>query len=260
MSMQASKTAYRSFELPAFNVLVENIKYVYFLVIVIFLAWLANGLVERIQKPTFLPINKIRIKGEMKYVTESMLQKSIVGQLSGGFFNTDVDRIQGLVEKLAWVDRASVRRVWPETLFIQVVEQQPMATWGNDGLINVRGEWFKPEVINEHKSLPVWQGPADTQTLLFEKNKDIEKMLLAIEMSVVELMMDKRQALQIKLNNGVLLMLGRREQLLRLQRFIDVYPKVLTGKMKKIKYVDLRYSNGLSVGWKKTNGMQRGEG
>ena len=115
---------------------------------------------------------------------------------------------------------------------------------------------FKPEVVNISTPLPVWQGPDDSQDILFEKYSDINQMLSSIGMSVSDLSMDKRHAIQVELNNGVELMLGRREQLSRLQRFIDVYPKVLSGKIEKIKHIDLRYSNGLSVGWKDVDKVQ----
>lgn len=250
MSAQARQIMHGNVSLDSLKRVFELIKSVRLLVIAALLVWGAILLLERIQDPMLLPINKVRIKGEMKYVTEAMLQKAIAGQLSGGFFNTDVDNVQRLVEALPWVDRAAVRRVWPETLFIQVVEQQPIAVWEKGGLVNENGKWFKPEVVNVSQALPVWRGPDESQALLFEKYNDIKKMLLSIEMNVTGLTMDKRHAIQVKLDNGIELMLGRREQLSRLQRFIDVYPKVLAAKIKQIKHVDLRYSNGLSISWK----------
>ena len=256
MSSQASQIMHGNAYAANTKKFFELIKSTRLVIVAILLVAGVLLLLHHIQDPDLLPVNKVRIKGEMKYVTEAMLQKSIAGQLSCGFFNTDVENIQRSVEALHWVDRASVRRVWPETLFIQVIEQQPVAVWKNGGLINSRGELYKPEVANVSKTLPVWQGPDESYAILFEKYNDIKQMLLSIEMSVSDLTMDKRHAMKVKLDNGVELMLGRREQLSRLQRFIDVYPKVLAGKIEKIKHIDLRYSNGLSVGWKDADRVQ----
>lgn len=256
MSAQASQVMQANISLGSLNKVFKLAKSLRLLVVAVMLLWGMSLVLEKAQDPSLLPINKIRIKGEMKYVTEAMLQKAIAGQLSGGFFNTDVDSIQHSVELLPWVDRASVRRVWPETLFIQVVEQQPVATWNKLGLINQRGELFVPQTIKVSGKMSSWHGPEKSQSMLFEKYNDMKQMLAEVDMSITGLKMDKRHAIQVELNNGVELMLGRREQLSRLQRFINVYPKLLAGKMENIKHVDLRYSNGLSVGWKDASRVQ----
>ena len=60
----------------------------------------------------------------------------------GGFVSADLDRLRSAVEALAWVDRARVRRLWPDRIRIEIVEQQAAARWGEDGLLNTRGELF----------------------------------------------------------------------------------------------------------------------
>lgn len=250
MSAQASLTSSHEMRTVSFRKAISFLKYMPQLVAVIVFLWMANLLIEKMQDPSFLPISKIRIKGEMKYVTEAMLQKSVSGLLNGGFFSTDVDNIQRAVEALPWVERASVRRVWPETLFIQVVEQQPMAKWIAGGFINLDGELFKPEDETKAKMLPVWSGPQGSQLTIFKKNTDFKQMLLIIGLSISKLNMDERHAIKLQVNNGVELVLGRKEQILRLQNFIDIYKKVLAGKMNQINKVDLRYSNGMSIDWK----------
>ncbi len=45
--------------------------------------------------------------------------------------------------------------------------------------------------------------------------------------------------------------LGRRQVDERIERFMLVGAKVITGRAADIDYVDMRYSNGFSVGWRK---------
>ena len=250
MSAQASLMSSHEARMIGFRKVSGFVKYLPHLVVAIVFIWMANSFLEKVQDPAFLPISKIRIKGEMKYVTEAMLQKSITGLLDGGFFNTDVEKIQGAVEALPWVERASVRRVWPETLFIQVIEQQPIAKWIAGGFVNLQGELFKPENVTKAKVLPAWSGPEGSELTLYKKNADFKQMLSVIGLTVSKLSMDKRHAVKLEIDNGVELILGRKEQLSRLQNFIDIYKKVLAGKMNQIKRVDLRYSNGMSIDWK----------
>lgn len=88
--------------------------------------------------PNTLPVNKIRVHGEFINVDEAMLHKAVSSSVSGGYFNVDVEQVRTVVEKLAWVSEASVRRVWPDTLSVSILEQKPIATSKNLGLINKR--------------------------------------------------------------------------------------------------------------------------
>lgn len=250
MSAQASLISPHEVRGAGFKKAVGYIKYLPHVLVMLLIAWMANALIEKTQDPSFLPISKIRIKGEMKYVTEAMLQKSVTGLLNGGFFNTDVEKVQYAVESLPWVERASVRRIWPETLFVQVVEQHPVAKWTAGGFINRNGELFVPENKAKAGMLPEWSGPHDSEKTLFKRNYDFQQMLSGIGLTISKISIDKRNAIKIEVNNGVELVLGRKEQLSRLQNFIDVHKKLLAGKMEKINKVDLRYSNGMSISWK----------
>ena len=55
----------------------------------------------------------------------------------------------------------------------------------------------------------------------------------------------------MELDNGVKLALGRSQRTERLQRFKQVYNKLFAEKVNSIKGIDLRYTNGLAVHWKK---------
>lgn len=49
------------------------------------------------------------------------------------FFGADLERAQNRAESLPWVDRAVVRRLWPNRIVIQIVETRPYALWQHDG-------------------------------------------------------------------------------------------------------------------------------
>ena len=114
----------------------------------------------------------------------------------------------------------------------------------------MQGELFKPEGEAKTKALPVWTAPKGSELTLYKKNADFKQMLSVIGLTINKLVMDKRHAVKLEIDHGVELILGRKEQLTRLQNFIDIYKKVLAGKMNQINKVDLRYSNGMSIDWK----------
>jgi len=51
------------------------------------------------------------------------------------------------------------------------------------------------------------------------------------------------------LQNGVEVRLGRREVNARTELFLDIVADIITGRATEIEYVDMRYSNGFTIGW-----------
>jgi cell division protein FtsQ len=52
------------------------------------------------------------------------------------------------------------------------------------------------------------------------------------------------------LGNGIAVRLGRRDVAERTNLFLDVVADIITGRAADIEYVDMRYGNGFTVGWK----------
>ncbi len=211
------------------------------------LFWAENHL----SNPATLPVNKIRVHGAFVNVDEAMLHRAVKGVVAGGYFNVDVERVREVVEQLAWVSKASVRRVWPDTLSVSIVEQQPIAISDNKGLINANGDVFKPLKKTLPKSLPVFDGDPDLNKLMLSKYYEMNKLLVTIDRKITYLKFDARHALEIRLDNGLKIVLGREDNLHRLQRLLRIYHKILVSRFDDIEVIDLRYTNGMSIGWKK---------
>ena len=220
------------------------------IVSVIMLFSLFSWLLVTLNNPETLPIKMVRAQGTFSHVTEEMLQKA-VGQVSGGYFNVDVNQVQKAVETLPWVAQASVRRVWPDTLAISVKEQQAIAYWIDEGLVNQQGEIFSPEKSSYPKGLPYFDGPEGMNAMVTQYFEDAQQQLAPLGLQVTRVMLDKRRALILELNHDLELILGKEQKTARLERFVRVYPRVLSDKITRIARVDLRYPHGMTVEWKK---------
>ena len=208
------------------------------------------GLGIKLSDPQTLPISKIKAQGVFHYVTEAMLQQTIDGTVNGGYFSVDVAQVRQTVERLPWVDHAAVRRIWPDTLVIQIKEQQPFARWGEEGLLNVRGELFSPHLNTFPEGLTLLQGPKAMQDSLVALYWQVRRDIEPLDLEVTRVTLDARRAVSVQLHNGLELVLGRQNKHTRLQRFVRAYPHVLSMQAKPIVRVDLRYTNGFSVQWK----------
>jgi len=215
-------------------------------------AVLLGWLFQQLADPLTLPIRKIRVQGALVHVNEAMLRNSVVDKVQGGYFNIDVASLRNTVEQLAWVKTAAVRRVWPDTVVISVVEEQPLAIWTRGGLVSTEGEIFVPETSDEFKNLPEFNAPAGMQQAVTELYRDLSAQLAPMELHIVSIQLDDRRAVQLQLDNGIELVLGREERLTRLQRFAKVYNKTLAHHAARIRRIDLRYSNGMAVQWDNT--------
>ena len=200
--------------------------------------------------PDVLPVNKIRVHGTFVNVDEAMLHRAIDGVVAGGYFNVDVEKVKSVVESLPWVSHASVRRVWPDTLSVQVIEQKPVAISAENGLINIKGESFHPKKKVNIEGLPVFKGKVELNAMMIETYHLINTSLTGIEQKIVYLEVDDRHAINFTMENGLTVVLGKDETDTRLNRFISIYKKLIANRLSDIAAIDLRYTNGLAIRWK----------
>ncbi len=208
----------------------------------------------QLAQPDTLPIRAVQVKGEFRYLDKADLYAALGEPASGGFFNVDVRAVKLAAESLSWVDRASVRRVWPDSLRGRVVEQVPLARWrqadGSMALVNRRGELFAAVGTEALAQLPLFHAPAGAAEAVAARYQRLSVLLATLGMSVRELGLNQRRAWRLQLDNGVLLLLGRGGDEAVLDRFMRAWPLALAVHAEAIERVDLRYTNGFAVRWK----------
>lgn len=207
--------------------------------------------IAKLRDPQALPLNSVQIRGEFKKITEAELQAAVDTKSLTGFFTTDVDAVRERVKALPWVAEVAVRRVWPDRLTVTVIEQQAVARWGDKGLLNERGELFTPKKASLPTGLPKLNGPEGNSLFVLERYNEMRETLSSLGRDINVLSLDERRSWWLELDNGVKLALGRSQRAERLQRFKQVYSKLFEEQTNGIKGIDLRYTNGLAVHWKK---------
>ena len=98
--------------------------------------------------------------------------------------------------------------------------------------------------------LPLLFGPANSEVKLLSRYRAIQEKLqsLPFRLNVSSVTLNDRRAWSFDLQNGVRVIIGRYSFDDRINLFLKFIP-TLIHHIDKIKSVDLRYSNGISVLW-----------
>jgi len=195
------------------------------------------------------PVRRVLIEGAFQRVSPPEIETAVVEVVRGGLASVDLDRVRERVERIDWVDRAVVQRRWPDAIRVVVTEQVAAARWNEAGLLNARGELFLRNARYVPPELPLLQGPQGSEGPVAQLYLEAQGRLLEAGLRLTGVRLDERGAWQVELANGVVVKLGRQFVDERLERFIRLASPLVAKRLAEIAYVDMRYTNGFSVGW-----------
>ncbi|EAR55630.1 hypothetical cell division protein FtsQ [Photobacterium sp. SKA34] len=223
----------------------------FFLFVIGFTVWLFCGTKSWMTDTNRLPLSQLVIQGHLHYLTKDNVRQTILTiDHLGTFMTQDVNTIQAHVEALPWVAHTAVRKQWPDTIKVFIVENQPVAQWDHKYLVNKDGQVFKaPAEQVADLNLTNLSGPEASSEEVLAALREMRPLLKNSGLSIASLSLNERRAWRILLANGITLDLGREARMERFKRFIEIYPE-LVKLNKPIEYVDLRYDTGAAVGWK----------
>lgn len=224
--------------------------------IILLLITMSAGLVwQHFSKVEILTIESVQIEGEFNYLSARELKKRAMPYVQGGFFSVDLKSIRKVLIELPWVEDVSIRRQWPDKLTVRVIEKQPVAFWGKDGLLSSRANLFKPEKIKLKINLPQITGPDGQHEFMLKELGRMQAWLAGTELVITKVKQDARRSWTLDLLSAQTsaskfeLRLGRENQHERLQRFSAMYKQRLKKQKQKIRHIDMRYTNGFAVAW-----------
>jgi cell division protein FtsQ len=194
------------------------------------------------------PIASVEVGGNFQRIAPVEIEGMVAPFRGAGFLSIDLDALRAAVETIPWVDRARVERRWPNGVRILITEHVPAARWGDDGLMNTRGELFLRNVRHMPPELPQLIGPRGTEEQVAKLYLQTYPRLLAVGISLARVSLDTRGAWELTLGNGVQVRLGRQDVATRIDRLINVASPVLAARGAQVAYVDLRYGSGFAIG------------
>ncbi len=221
---------------------------VFALVVVAVLAGMYQGIVLLLSQP----VTRVAVNGEFIHVDKRDIETEVKPFLGGGFITLDLAGIREKLERQPWVLDARVARRWPDEIVITVIEQTPIAYWGESGFLNSRGELFQPlKKIEVLEGLPKLNGPENSSDKVMNHFGQLNEALSDRGLGLVALVLDDRGNWSARLVGDVTITLGRGEVMEKMQRLLVAYEQGLSESFLDITSIDMRYSNGFAVEWRK---------
>ena len=195
-------------------------------------------------------IGFIGVEGATRHIDKNAVEQGLWTQMDAPLLDVDLQHLHETLVQQPWINEASVKRSWPAAIEVQVIEEVPVARWGDRGLLNHEGDIFWPELKSEYMSLPKLNGPSHETVRIMQQYHDLSQLFSRSDLRIVGLVLEARGAWNIELENGMHIIAGREDLMPRLRRFLDVYKTQLADRAGEVEEVDIRYTNGVAVRWK----------
>ncbi len=159
----------------------------------------------------------------------------------------DLSQLEDELSSMPWVDKVRLRRVWPDGIHVALEEHQAVARWGETGLVNERGELFEASAPASLVDLPVFNGPPERSAEMLAVWRELHPRLASHELMASQLLLDRRGSWRMVLAQGVEVRLGTADPLVQAERFLRHGWPEIADRVMRVRYVDLRYTNGFAV-------------
>lgn len=201
-----------------------------------------------------LPVQQVDFVAPLVQTRRAEIERVLPPAIQGNFFSVNLEAVRGSLERLPWVRKVEVRRVWPARLQIRVEEHRAAARWGlgRNELVNSHGEVFAAVLPEDQlAAMPLLYGPSGTAPEVLARHAELVGQFARLGERPVQLLLSPRLAWQLKLDSGLLVNMGREQPKAplgaRLQRFIEIYPDTVGKLATRPAVVDLRYPNGFAM-------------
>ena len=194
-------------------------------------------------------IKNIAIAGENKHISHQYLM-TLFDYKKVGILSVDIEALKAKTQKNPWIKSIEIKKKWPDTLVFDITEHLPKAIVNNNymlengRLVNLDGREVEYQLIKlsvDNKQLT----NSKNSSLLVASLIDVKTKFSAAGLIVEEFIIDFNSSWSVELTDSFSINVGRKNQVKRLDRFLDVYSSIEDKHLLDV--IDLRYSNGIAV-------------
>ncbi len=218
-----------------------KIGWISLLIIVLFLCFFALN----------RPIELINVSGDLKRVSIKSIDNHTNNLLNKGFLSFNAFEAKEKIESLDWVESAEIIRIWPNKIDIRIIEESLLGIWNDDLILNSSGELYVVDQRSIPENIPRLNGPKGSERDVMNLFIQINNLLTGRGLYLETLTLDVRGSWSFTIKPKIEIKLGKTEVNQKLDRLFLALDQSLLAKINKVSYIDLRYSEGLAVVWKK---------
>ena len=197
------------------------------------------------------PIELIDISGGLKRVSIKSIDSHTNNLLNKGFLSFSASEVKKKIELLDWVQSVEIVRVWPNKIDIRIIEESLLGIWNDDLILNSSGKLYVVDQRSIPRNIPRLNGPQGSERDVMNLFMKLDNLLIGRGLYLEALTLDSRGSWSFIIKPKIEIKLGKTEINQKLERFFLALDQSLLAKINKVSYIDLRYSEGLAVVWKK---------
>jgi len=197
------------------------------------------------------PISALTVSGTTEFLPLAEFRQHMLPVTEHRFFQVELAAVKALAEAHPWLQAATVERIYPDALKLHVVEHQPVARFGEQGLISDQGVVFYPSAIDQRlHPLPLLQGADAQAEAMLSMLQRLQQRFLGLPYQVAVLSHSERGAWDVELDNGMAVSLGVTHVAVRAERVARLLQGELADFAHRVARLDARYPNGIAVSWR----------
>ncbi|QHS10258.1 cell division protein FtsQ/DivIB [Sinimarinibacterium sp. NLF-5-8] len=196
------------------------------------------------------PVAQLQIEGRLQRVDVMQIDAALRPLLEASFIGVDLQAVQDAAAAQPWVAVARAERHWPATVRVRLWERQPAARWGSEGLLDVNAVPFDPAGRELPPGLPVLSGPTGSASQVLGTYRQLSSRLDGSVFELAGLTQDARGDWVAMTQTDVELRFGRSDPLQAVETLLGPAQRALADQFAGVAHIDLRYTNGFSVGWR----------
>jgi len=193
----------------------------------------------------------------VQHVKPKELKKLVIMELNGTALTTDLGPIYKSVLSHPWIKEATVRRIWPNKILVNLVEHNIIGVWSDGRFVTQAGKLLQfdklqSESINKEKNcfLLKLDGPNETVTAVLDRARMISKKAIKVGLQTTGVQLTNQYDWRVFFSNGMKMELGGENLETPLEKRLDNFFNSIEWVRKKIKKdlisVDLRYAQGFA--------------
>ncbi len=199
--------------------------------------------------PYWLPLKGFQLNSQLNQLSDTDIQKILAPWENYSLPLAPLDDISAALTTNPWVLSANLRRAWPDSLMISVVENQATALVNDQWLINQKYQPFlQVEQVQQYQDLPKVYCQPHQIAQVMDNLRLMQQVIADTGLSVSALRLSKRGAWTADLTNGTELKIGRQDFIQRVEKYIALLPVIAPQQEQQvIVSADLRYDTGIAV-------------